>query len=416
MIFLCAFVTSIARWLLFPAADYPDAEHVYPTAYISAFLSDQDYSIDLPLRVLPASQFISLASGSVYDGILPALPSFKYWLLSSLPLFVFAAYAQFYLVYCTTKHQKKPLRQLLILFIVCPSSAYYLCTLHPEAWANVLALGYTVSALTSAFGSICSHNNLDGDCSDPKKLTTSLNIFLYFSLALFAGYLVVGDSQFILCLVGIACLYFSLRSNVFGLVYFPSHFLQILRSAFFLRLGSSRKFVLIAIPVAFIFGLFIFSYPLRNLLISSFSAQSSLGSALSLYGKESIYADKYPLFLRPLFTANNLFIYTPAGFGPSAFLKILILWPIVDSWFGGATGTRGHSGIYHSKLVSRLIFALLFPLPIIILLPGYVNLKYFLFLVPVLFFWPSLTKYRTLLLLFILLWSEFSIRSLFAVL
>ena len=415
MISLCAFVASIARWLLFPAADYPDAEHIYPTAFINAFLSDQDYSIDLPLRVLPANLFISLASGSVYDGILPALPSFKYWLLSSLPLFVFAAFSQFYLVYCASKHQKKPLRQLLILFIVCPSSAYYLCTLHPEAWANVLALGYTVSALTSAFGSIHCHNYLDADCTGLIK-TTSLCPFLFFSLALFAGYLIVGDSQFILCFAGIACLYLSLTSNVFGLVYFPSRLLQVLRSAFFLRLSSSRKFLIVAIPLAFAVGLLIFSYALRDLLISSFSAQSSLGSALSLYGEDSLYADKYPLLLRPLLTVNNLFIYTPAGFGPSAFLKILILWPIVTAWFGGATDTHGQSGLYRSKLVSRLIFALLFPLPVIILLPGYVNLKYFLFLVPVLFFWPTLTKYRTLLLLFILLWSEFSIRSLFAVL
>ena len=415
MIFLCALVASIARWLLFPVADYPDAEHIYPSAYINSFLSDQDYSINLPLRVLPANLFLSLATGSVYDRSLSVLPSFKYWLLSSLPLFVFTTFAHLYLVFAASKHQKKPLSQLLILFLVCPSSAYYLCTLHPEAWANVLALGYTVTALASAFGSLYRHDKVDFHSTETIAIT-SFRPFFFFALALFAGYLIIGDSQFILCLVGIACLCLSLKSSIFGLVYFPSRLLQILRSAFFLKLSSIRKLLLVAFPVAFTVGMFMFPYLLRDLLLSSFSAQSSLGSALSLYGEDSIQADKYPLLLRPLFTVNNLFIYTPAGFGPSAFLKILVLWPIVSGWFGGATRTCGLSSLYHSKLASRLIFALLFPLPIIILLPGYVNLKYFLFLVPVLFFWPSLTKYRTLLILFILLWAEFALRSLFAIL
>jgi hypothetical protein len=55
---------------------------------------------------------------------------------------------------------------------------------------------------------------------------------------------------------------------------------------------------------------------------------------------------------------------------------------------------------------------MLYPLPIILLLPGYVNLKYYLFLVPVLLFWPALNKYKTIFVLFVALWFEFAFRSL----
>lgn len=415
MIFLCALVASIARLIFFPVADYPDAEYIYPRSFLNDFLSGQDYSFDPPVHVLPSSPLLSLVAGNVYDKGFSVFPSFKYWLISSLPFLLFAIFAQVYLISLDSSQHKRTLSKLLILFVVCPSSAYYLCTLHPEAWANVLALGYTVTALASIFEYIYSYNSLDNDNSQLITGITLTTLF-FFSLSLFSGYCLLGDGQFILCLVGISWLYLSLRSNIFGLVDFPSHLLQILRSAFFLRLGSLRKFLVIVLPITFIAGLFVFSYSLRALLLSVFSDQSSVGSALSLYGEGSVYADKYPLLMRPLMTLNNLFIYTPAGFGPSAFLKILILWSILSTWFRGATGTLSRISKYDSQLVSRLIFAILYPLPIIILLPGYVNLKYYLFLVPVLLSWPALKKYKTILILFVALWFEFAFRSLVSIL
>ena len=415
MVLLLAFITSVARLVFFPVADYPDAEFIYPRSYLNDFLSGQDYSFNPPVHVLPSSPFLSLVVGSVYEKDFSAFPSFKYWLLSSLPFLFFAFFAQVYLVFLGTRHDRKPLSKLLILFVACPSTAYYLCTLHPEAWANVLALGYAVTALASVFRCIYNYN-LPDNANTEAKIDLSLHTLFAFVLTLSTGYCFLGDSQFILCLVGITWLHLSLRSNIFGLVDFPSHFLQTLHNIFLLRLSSLRKLLLIAIPVAFIIALFVFSYSFRDLLLSAFSAQSSLGSALSLYDKDSIYADKYPLLLRPLMTINQLFIYTPAGLGPSAFLKILILWPVLISLFRGATGTFSRISKYDSLIVSRLMFALLYPLPIIILLPGYVNLKYYLFLVPVLFCWPSLKKYKTMIALFLALWLEFSFRSIFATL
>jgi hypothetical protein len=411
VIFLCALAASIARLLFFPVADYPDAEFIYPRSFLSDFLADQDYSFNLPIHVLPSSPLLSLVVGSVYDRGFTAFPSFKYWLISSLPFLLFAIFAQVYLIYLDSSQHKRVLSKLLILFVACPSSAYYLCTLHPEAWANVLALAYTVTALASVSGYIYSYSNSANYNAEPKA-GISLTTLLFFALSLFSGYCLLGESQFILCLVGISWLYLSLRSNVFGLVNFPSHLLQILRSSFFLRLFSLRKLLVIFLPIAFIAGLLVFAHSLRELLLSVFSYQTSLGAALSLYREDSIYADKYPLLLRPLMTLNNLFVYTPVGFGPSAFLKILILWSILSTWFGGATETLGRISKYDSQLVSRLIFAMLYPLPIILLLPGYVNLKYYLFLVPVLLFWPALNKYKTIFVLFVALWFEFAFRSL----
>jgi hypothetical protein len=412
VILFYALFASIARLFLFPAADYPDAQYVYPRAFFSDILSGQDYILNVFIGVEPSNPSLSLVLGSVYDTGISNLPSLKYWLISSLPFFLLAGFAHFYLISLSPGNHKRALRKLLILFFVCPSSSYYLCTLHPEAWANVLALGYTVTVLTLAFSQIYSYRLKSADIVDLKK-NIHLGTFVIFALSLLSGFFLLEDSQFILCLVGISCFYLTMRSSLFGLVSFPLNSLQTLRSICLLRLAAPRKTLSLLIPFSFIIFLLFFSYSARDLLLSAVPANSSLGAALSLYDIDSIFADKYPLWSRPFFTLNNLFIYTPAGFGPSAFLKILILCSIVSSWFGAVTGGSGRAGQRDFLLASRLLLVLLFPLPIILLLPGYVNLKYYIFLVPVLFFFPSLKNYKTLLLLFVALWVEFVFRALY---
>lgn len=406
MIILTAFFASLLRWLIFPVSDYPDAAYIYPKSFSNHLFYGADYSLETGFDV-PPNQTFSLVVGSIYDSVF-SLPSLKYLFVSSLPLLVFAIFAQIYLAVFSKRIAKATLRKLLILFLVCPSTAYYLCTIHPEVWATVVALGYVISILDWASCKVDFSRYLNtGQAFDQPPI---LNLLLS-SLLLIASFYTLGDYQSVLCLIGILCLYGSLRFRMVFIFQYPRYLVVVLATILTVGTASSKKLINTSLFVGF-FALFSASiYSLRNIFISSSSADSKIAAAFGLYVEGSQFADKYPLLLRPMLTVNNIFVYTPSGFGPSLVLKAVCLWVIVTSWFQVFTSGCDERSDSNSVMSSAMVFSLLYPLIIIFLLPGYVNLKYFLFLLPVVLFWPAMLRFKLLRNSFIILWLELGFRS-----
>jgi hypothetical protein len=408
MILLAAFIASVFRWLVFPVYDYPDAIYIYPRSPLYPLLSSEDQSLGLDINVLPASQVLSLFTGSVYDTPFE-IPGLKYWLISSAPFLLFAILAQGYLWLIAKKSSRVILKRLILLFVLCPSSAYYLCTLHPEAWATVAALGYIVSVLDWVSSSITPI------CATSKVITRenpSLGIFIFFLAVLVSGFYLLGDYQFILCSAGIAWFYSCLRFRGLAILHSSTYLFQTIASFLRAKTASFKKLITLTLLSSAVAVTILFAYSIRELILSSVSGDSRIGAALSLYGEDSIYAEKYPLLVRPLLTLNNLFVFTPGGFGPSVFLKIACFWTILLSWFQASTDCTDHNHGSTSSFTSSMLFVLLFPVPIIFLLPGYSALKYYLFLVPVALFWPAMQNFKPLKILFSILWIELGFRSL----
>jgi hypothetical protein len=412
MIFLVALVASILRWLTFPVYDYPDAEYIYPRSPFYSFLQPEDHALASDFAVLPSGSALSLFTGSIYDSPFD-LPSLKYWLISSTPFLVFAIFAQGYIWLLAKKNSKGILKKSLILFAACPSSAYYLCTLHPESWASVVALGYIVSLLDWIASMVNPVRTLKVDTLHKQP---PLGTFLLFLVLLVSGVYELGDYQFILCTIGISWIYACLRLKDLAIVNSSIYLLQAMPRLLKLKAPSVNKLLTVSVVLSTLFVIVVFAYPLRALIASPALVDARITSALSLYGIGSIYADKYPLIARPLLTINGIFVYTPAEFGPSVILKIACIWSILLSWLQAITGFIKEKRSLLSSLMAGMAFSLLFPIPITFLLPGYVNLKYYIFLLPVLLFWPAVRNFRSLKILFAFLWLELGLRSLVRVL
>jgi len=406
VILVTAILVSLLRWLIFPVSDYPDATYVYSRLFSNHLFSGADYSLESGFEV-PPNQILSLVGGSMYDSAF-SLPSLRYLFVSSLPLLVFAIFAQIYLAIFSKRIAKATLRKSLILFLICPSTAYYLCTIHPEVWATVVALGYVVSILNWASRKVDFSRSLNTDQAFDQPPILNL---LLFSLLLIASFYALGDYQSVLCLICILCLYGSLRFKTVFIFQYPRHlvatFVLMLRA----RSTSLKKLINSSAFVVFFAVLSTLIYSLRAAIVSLGSADSRVVSAVSLYTEGSSFADKYPLFLRPMLTVNNLFVYTPSGFGPSLVLKAACLWPILTSWFQVLTSDYDERSESNSVMSSAMASSLLYPLIFIFLLPGYVNLKYYLFLVPVVLFWPAMLRFKLLRNLFVILWLELGFRS-----
>jgi hypothetical protein len=406
MLTFVAILTSLARWFIFPFSDYPDAWRTYPQSLLGALFSLGDYNFENSISILPSSPVYSIIFGSIYVHP-PQVPvSISFWFASSLPFISFAVISDLYVHFISRKEIQPLLNRILALFFLCPSSAYYLCTFHPEVWANLVALFFVLFILASySERLVISPNNLEFNISS-KTVLSPLWLIACCSFLLYA-YFYTKDKQFILCAIGILLLYSSLIYLPSSLKFYPRNLA--VAACSIIRSGSVGKkllfnILLYSLPII---PFYLLIYQLRDLL-ASFSPDANLASAARLYLQDSIYSNKYPLIFRPFMTLNNFYVYTPAGFTPSIFVKIGSFLSLFQAWF---IALRSSSQTI-SHLASSLSFVLLYPLVLISIFPGYVNLKYYVFLVPVLLFFPAIFRYKSMLAWFYLLWLELILRYL----